>query len=67
LEKLRIESASTKSNWIAHIDDLKEKVKSLREGRTIGEEDSRRKEGELEEMRGVVARMKKEAEEMGSQ
>lgn len=57
----------TKGNWINHIDDLKEKVKVLREDKTRREEEVRVLKAIASELEGVVGKREKEVEEVGHQ
>lgn len=66
LDKLRVESSVTKANWIAHIDDLKDKLKSLREHRVSKEDESASLLSELSEAKGIVSKQAKELEEQGA-
>lgn len=61
-----MEAGATKLNWIQHLDDLKEKLKSLREGRLVKEEENVRLMGELKEVKALVVKQGKELEEEGA-
>lgn len=66
LDQLRSESGVTKANWIAHIDDLKDKLKSMREARLKWEQEGRGLKAELDESREKEEKAKKELETQGA-
>mgnify|MGYP001565184483 FL=1 len=57
----------TKTNWIAHIDDLKEKLKTLREERRQWEQEGARLRAEVEELEGLNEKQAKDLEELGAE
>lgn len=67
LERLRAESGVTKGNWIAHIEELKEKLKSMREGRTKMDQEMLGLRAECGELKDLLGKRSKELEEQGAQ
>ena len=67
LDQLRSESGVTKANWIAHIDDLKDKLKTMREARLKWEQEGRVLRAELEESKEKEEKAKKELEIQGAE
>ena len=57
----------TKANWISHIDDLKDKLKSLRDHRLAKEDETAILQSELHEAKGLVAKQAKELEIQGAE
>lgn len=57
----------TKANWIAHIDDLKDKLKSMREARLKWEQEGKALKAELEDSKEKEEKAKKELELQGAE
>lgn len=57
----------TKANWIAHIDDLKDKLKSMREARLKWEQEGKALRAELEDSKEKEEKVKKELELQGAE
>lgn len=56
----------TKANWIAHIDDLKDKLKTLREARIKWDHESKALQAEIEDSKERERKAVKELEEQGA-
>jgi hypothetical protein len=67
LDQLRAESGVTKANWIAHIDDLKDKLKSMREARLKWEQEGKALKAALEDSKEKEEKVKKELEMQGAE
>ncbi|GAA6064628.1 hypothetical protein JCM10212_000597 [Sporobolomyces blumeae] len=66
LDQLRSEQSATKSNWIAHISDLRDKLASLRESRTRWEHDERVLKAEVEDWKDRYEKKVRELESEGA-
>lgn len=67
LEQLRAESSVTKGNWIAHIDDLKDKLKNLRETRIRLESEATLLKAEVVELKELGRKRSDEMEGLGAE
>ncbi|KAL8280531.1 hypothetical protein RQP46_007179 [Phenoliferia psychrophenolica] len=67
LEKLRAESGVTKANWIAHIADLQERLKTLRAQRLEWDAEGGRLRAEVEELKQRVQKQAGELEAEGAE
>lgn len=56
----------TKANWIAHIDDLKEKLKTLREARLKWEQEVKTLRAQVEDLQQKESKTSKELETQGA-
>ncbi|KAK4698655.1 hypothetical protein P7C70_g7620, partial [Phenoliferia sp. Uapishka_3] len=67
LDKLRAESGVTKANWIVHIDDLKDKLRTFREQRIKWDAEGGALRAEVEELKKLVGKQAKELEAEGAE
>ncbi|GAA6054012.1 hypothetical protein JCM3770_002417 [Rhodotorula araucariae] len=66
LDQLRAEQAATKANWTAHINDLRDKLATLREQRMRWEHDEKVLKAELVDWKERCEKKGKELEEEGA-
>lgn len=64
---MRAESSVTKGNWIAHIDDLKDKLKNLRETRIRLESEATLLKAEVVELKELGRKRSDEMEGLGAE
>ncbi|GAA6009461.1 hypothetical protein JCM10207_003790 [Rhodosporidiobolus poonsookiae] len=67
LDQLRSEQAATKSNWTAHIADLRDKLASLREQRMRWEHEEKALRAEVEDLKDLCAKKGRELEKEGAE
>ncbi|KAM0787086.1 hypothetical protein ACM66B_006344 [Microbotryomycetes sp. NB124-2] len=66
LDQIRSETGATKANWTAHIDDLKERLKALRDTRLKWEQEKKELRTLVDEAREREKKASKELEKQGA-
>lgn len=66
LDQLRAEASVTKANWILHIDELREKLRKLREEKIKWGTEGERLRAQVAEFEGLVAKQREEMEAEGA-
>ncbi|SCZ96390.1 BZ3500_MvSof-1268-A1-R1_Chr8-2g10163 [Microbotryum saponariae] len=67
LDQLRNESSTIKVNWVSHIDDLREKLKTVRESKGKADQEGKTLRAQLEVVKEREAKLQKELDTTGAE
>ncbi|SCV67181.1 BQ2448_5827 [Microbotryum intermedium] len=67
LDQLRNESSTIKVNWVSHIDDLREKLKTVRENKNKADQEGKTLKAQLEVVKEREAKLQKELDTTGAE